>query len=198
MTDVMRKTRINDNREKMKSVFKTVIFCGKQNIVLRGHRDDDAARESKKIHNAGNFQQLLDFWLDSGDTILADRFQTSAKNATYRSKTIQNEMIGCCSKFISSSFVAEIKKAKVLSVLADEAKDVSNNEQMVLVIRFVDEDRRIREEFLKFIHCDAGTSGEVLADEILSHVRDLGLDMDNCRGQGYDGSGNMAGKAPLD
>ena len=71
---------------------------------------------------------------------------------------------------------------------------MSNREQMVLVIRFVDEEHRIREEFLKFIHCNAGTTGEALADEILSHVRDLGLDMDNCRGQGYDGSGNMAGK----
>ena len=28
----------------------------------------------------------------------------------------------------------------------------------------------------------------------MSLVRDLGLDVENCRGQGYDGSGNMAGK----
>eukprot|EP00112_Aurelia_sp_Birch-Aquarium-sp1_P013364 Seg2834.3 transcript_id=Seg2834.3/GoldUCD/mRNA.D3Y31 product="52 kDa repressor of the inhibitor of the protein kinase" protein_id=Seg2834.3/GoldUCD/D3Y31 len=194
MMDTVRKTRINNNREKMKSIFKTVIFCGKQNIAFRGHRDDASARKSKEIYNTGNFQQLLDFRVESGDRILAEHFKTAPKNATYRSKTIQNEMIDCCSKLISNSLVAEIKKAKVFSVLPDEAKDVSNHEQMVLVVRFVDEEHRIREEFLKFIHCDAGTSGEALANEILSHVRDLGLDMDNCRGQGYDGSGNIAGK----
>ena len=46
MMDTMRKTRINDNREKMKSIFKTVIFCGRQNIALRGHQDNAVARES--------------------------------------------------------------------------------------------------------------------------------------------------------
>ena len=112
MMDTMRKTRINNNREKMKSIFKTVIFCGKQNIAFRGHRDDASARESKELCNTGNFQQLLDFRIESDDRILANHFQTAPKNATYRSKTIQNEMIDCCIKLISNSLVAEIKKSK--------------------------------------------------------------------------------------
>ena len=33
-----------------------------------------------------------------------------------------------------------------------------------------------------------------MADKILHKVNSLGLDMDLCRGQGYDGAGNMAGK----
>ncbi len=80
----------------------------------------------------------------------------------------------------------------MLSVLADEGKDVSNKEQMVLAFRFVDSKREIREEFLPFLHCNAGTSGLAISDQILSAVRDL--DMENCRGQGYDGIGNIAGK----
>ena len=85
-------------------------------------------------------------------------------------------------------------------VLADEGKDVRNKEQMVLVIRFVDSRREIWEEFLRCLHCDAGTSGEAISNQILSLVcyamtsRYLGLHMENCRGQGYDGSGKMAGK----
>lgn len=62
---------------------------------------------------------------------------------------------------------------------------------MVFVIRFVDSQREIREEFLRFLHCDAGTSGQAISNLILSLVRDLGLDMENCRGQGYDGSGQF-------
>ena len=33
--------QIDENREKMKSIVKTVIFCGQNNIPLRGKRDDN-------------------------------------------------------------------------------------------------------------------------------------------------------------
>ena len=65
---------------------------------------------------------------------------------------------------------------------------------MALIIRFADEKSEIREEFLRFLHCKAGTTDEAISNEILHGVRELALDMENYRGQGYDGSGNMAGK----
>ena len=42
---------------------KTIIFCGKKNIALRGPRDDDPRNTSL----SGNFQALLEFRIDSGD-----------------------------------------------------------------------------------------------------------------------------------
>ena len=36
--------------------------------------------------------------------------------------------------------------------------------------------------------------GEGLAEEISSFIKSIGLHMEECRGQGYDGTGNMAGK----
>ena len=41
---------------------------------------------------------------------------------------------------------------------------------------------------------DSGISGEALAKVIKDSVKEIGLDMKDCRGQGYDGAGNMAGK----
>ena len=38
------------------------------------------------------------------------------------------------------------------------------------------------------------TTEENIAEAIKSELRVLGLDMRNCRGQGYDGAGNMSGK----
>ena len=38
-------------------LFKTVIFCGRNNIALRGRRDDDPSNENLQ----GNFQALLEF-----------------------------------------------------------------------------------------------------------------------------------------
>jgi hypothetical protein len=37
-------------------------------------------------------------------------------------------------------------------------------------------------------------SGEALATTIKEFLRDLNLRIDDCRGQGYDGAGNMAGR----
>ena len=65
---------------------------------------------------------------------------------------------------------------------------------MTLVLQFVDKNGSIREEFIKFILCDEGVSWAAISKLITTEIRSLGLDMQNCRGQGYDGSGNMAGK----
>jgi hypothetical protein len=43
----------------------------------------------------GNFKALLSFRVDAGDDILAHHLKTAASNATYISKTTQNEIINC-------------------------------------------------------------------------------------------------------
>ena len=63
---------------------------------------------------------------------------------------------------------------------------------MPIVLRFVDKTGHIREEFLKFIDLPKGTSGETIATAIKSALKSLGLDLGKCKGQGYDGVGNMS------
>ena len=121
-------------------------------------------------------------------------FENDARNATYRSKNIQNELIKISAELLRNEIVKEITRAKFFSIMADEAADVSVKEQLSLVIRFVDDKSNIREEFLEFIHCKDGTSGKAISDVILHQLVQLGIDIKNCRGQGYDGAGNMSGK----
>ena len=80
----------------------------------------------------------------------------------------------------------------MFALIADEGRDCRNKEQMLFVIKYTDELSEI-ECFLAFIECEKGTSGAQLADLIEATCRDLGLDMIFCRGQGYDGAGNIAG-----
>ena len=84
------------------------------------------------------------------------------------------------------------KKESFFSILADKSYDCSNQEQLSLVIRYVDSDCVIREEFPGFLHCDLGLSGETLAETVLRLI-DLGLDIRNYRGQGYDGAAVVSG-----
>ena len=46
-----------------------VLFCGRQGIALRRQFDDSQYYEDPNI-NCGNFQALLDFRIDAGDSIL--------------------------------------------------------------------------------------------------------------------------------
>ena len=70
--------------------------------------------------------------------------------------------------------------------------DTSNWEQVSIVLRYVDEDESIREDFVAFFPC-AEIKDESIANNIVQKIRDWGLDIENVRGQGYDGA-NMAGK----
>ena len=127
--------------EKMKSIVKTVIFCGQNNIPLRGKRDDNPDVSNLQ----GNFQALLEFRIDSGDVKLKEHLDNAPRNATYLSKTIQNEIIETVGNYIFSKIIAEVKQTRMFSIMADEAADVSNKENLSLVLRYVDSSKNIRE-----------------------------------------------------
>ena len=77
----------------MKCMAETVIFCGRQEISLRGHGDDWKHVKEAPDENPANFLALLQFRIQSGDTILAEHLQSAHqhRNALYTSKTIQND-----------------------------------------------------------------------------------------------------------
>ena len=186
--------QVQKNREKLAPIVGAVIFLGRQNLALRGHRDD-AKHYNEKKNNPGNMQELLKFLERFGkNTVFEDHMENAPKSATYRSKTTQDEIIAICREMITSKLSSEIKNAKYFSVLADEAADVSNVEQMPLVIRYVNTSSEICEAFMGFIQCDEGVSGEAISEKIVQGTEKLSLDMSLCHGQGYDGAGNMAGR----
>ena len=49
------------------------------------------------------------------------------------------------------------------------------------------------ERILGFLHCDLGLTGKALAETVLGGLITLGLDIRNCRGQGYDGAAAVSG-----
>lgn len=191
--DDARKARVKANRQKLNSMLEIVILCGKQNFSLRGHRDD--SQHYDDLTNSGNFQALVDYRVRGGDQVLAEHLASAPKNATYRSKTTQNDLISCCGEFILSELVNEITEAKLFSVLADEATDISNKSQLPIVIRYVKStDSKAKEAFVGFIELEERPTGRAIATAVVDLVTSLGLDMANCRGQCYDGAGNMAGR----
>lgn len=124
-----RKQQILDNRERLVPIIKNIIFHGRKNFALRGHRDDGdlyKINESDSlVTNDGNFRALLRFRIESEDTILENHLKMSGKNATYISKTSANELIQCCGKEVLDIILKRIKLAKFYCVIFDETTDVS-------------------------------------------------------------------------
>ena len=81
---------------------------------------------------------------------------------------------------ISDKIIDDLKKVKFYCILADEARDCLNKEQMLLVLRFVDSEINIREEFIRFLHCKC----KLITDAL----NELNITIEDCRGQGYDGA----------
>ena len=146
--------------------------------------------------NPGNYQALLKFRCGAGDTVLAEHLSKCAKNATYRSKTTQNDIIEILGGMITEKVVAEVNEANFFSVISDEVQDVASIEQITFVLRYVHHEGEsyvVKESFAGFKEQHREMTGEAVASTILQKLDELGLNCDNLRGQGYDGSGSMAG-----
>ena len=189
---------IAENRNKLVPIVDTIKLCSRPCIPLDfvSHRDDSQYHPQVGSYSqggVGNFVELFIYRVRGGDVVLPEHLKKCSKNATYISKTTQNELISCCGELITSKILSAVKQAKFFSVIADEAADSSNKEQMSIVLRFVDNNLDIREDFVRFIDCKEGLAGVDLASTLLKTISNLGLDIMNCRGQGYDGAGSVAG-----
>ena len=185
--------QVEKNRRFLMSVMRCIEYCGRQGISLRGHRDDEGSTNS----NQGNFRALLDLRVSSGDEDLKSHLETCAKNARYISKTSQNELIVCMKEYIQEQIINDIQNqssefgSSFYAVEADEVRDVSNVEQLGIVVRYVKENTPV-EVLLEFEQCEE-TTGAAICQKLVTCLNKLDLDPQNCRAQTYDGAGNMAG-----
>ena len=124
---------IETNQKVLESLIKIVLLCGKQGLALRGHRDDKISwTEDEDVHsNEGNFVELVRFRAET-DPVLAQHLAESKRNARYTSKTIQNELVEVIGECIRNEIIAEVKRAKFYSVIADEVTDTANKEELSL------------------------------------------------------------------
>ncbi|XP_050520334.1 52 kDa repressor of the inhibitor of the protein kinase-like [Daktulosphaira vitifoliae] len=187
-----------ENQEKLKPIIKTIILCGRQCLPLRAHRDYGTFNvEQEPECNEGNFRALLRARIDSGDKNLKQHLMTCGKNSTYISWNIQNQIIDACDEIILSKLVTKVNSAKCFAVLADETSDISSIEQFSLCVRYIeciDENNfKIVEQFLKFVPVES-TSGQNLADVLLTTLNACGININYLRGQGYDGAAAMSGR----
>jgi hypothetical protein len=121
----------------------------------------------------------------------------SRMQAHYLSWQSQNEFIKECASIVKESVLKEIKASIYYTIITDGTPDESHTEQITFVLRFVffktDEKKwEIRERFLGVEDMEK-KKGVDIANLIFDVLAREKIDLQNCRGQGYDNGSNMAG-----
>ncbi len=101
----------------------------------------------------------------------------------YTSPEIVNKILALMGNTVLRSIVSDIQSSSWFSIIANEATDISRNEQMSLSIRWTN-NYQIYEECLVWFNY-LGLLKDVL-------IR-CSLSLGQCRGQVFDGAANMSG-----
>jgi len=179
------KTTITQNREYVKCLLETFLFCARQGIAFRWHNETETST------NCGNFLKLLKI-RSNDNKVIQKYFIEKEMSFTYTSPEYQNLFLKYMANNINKTIVNDIQTNRCYSILVDETQDLSYHEQVSIYIRYVDQHFAPHEVFLGFYKTDT-TDGLTLTNLINDILNSYGLDINDMRGQCYDGAAVMRG-----
>ncbi|KAJ8358520.1 hypothetical protein SKAU_G00150450 [Synaphobranchus kaupii] len=148
------------------------------------HRSAVVAWAYFKSVNAGQKTSIA-------NAINVNRSAEKRRYGHYSSPHNQNDMIRVFGEKVKKIILEEVKDARFFAILVDETKDLSKKEQLAIIIRYV-HDGCIKERALGTWHMKE-LSAEALATFLFKEIGSMGLDIQLCVGQCYDGASVMRG-----
>lgn len=181
-----RAEQIKKNRHYIASIIEVLLLCSKQEIAFRGHDECDTSL------NRGNFREILGL-VAGHDSVVEEWLSHGPRNAKYTSPTIQNNILSIMATLVRRSICSAVQKTGYYSIMVDETKDLSKQEQLSIAVRYIDVDKiAVMERFLTFFPAKA-LNAESLTQYILDTLTLYNLDPQMIVSQGYDGASVMSG-----
>ena len=114
------------------------------------------------------------------------------KTNKYTSHEVQNELITLMATRILRSLSDKLQSSPFISIMIDETTDVTNQEQVTIVMRRIENDFEVYEEFLGLYSVSS-----IDADHLFSVIKDCMLQfnfpLSKLQGQCYGGCSTMSG-----
>ena len=167
------------NRRMFLKILSAIRYLARQGLALRGDGDEQN----------GNFLQLLKL-KGQDDPAMIDWLKRKANK--YTSHQNQNNILRIMAMNVLREVTACLQQSPFITLMMDETTDISNQEQSVIVLRWVSEDFEVNEEFLGVYNVptiDAATLTMAANDTLCR----MNLPLSKLRGQCYDGASAMSG-----
>uniref|UniRef100_A0A1X7V699 TTF-type domain-containing protein n=1 Tax=Amphimedon queenslandica TaxID=400682 RepID=A0A1X7V699_AMPQE len=180
-----RQQEIDFNRKVVHRILEIIILLSIDNLSFPGHQ------ESESICNRGNFLAIVHHQAKY-DFVIKEHLENSKKNCHYLSPEIQNEFISLLANAVVDKIVTQVEQAKYFTLLLDETSDVSREEQVSFILRYVNSFGAIVEHFIAVTSVKQ-TDHKTLTLATKETFQKYGLSLKDLRGQGYNGAANMSG-----
>lgn len=172
----------------LKRVVAVLKFLSSRALSVRGHE------KWGSLYN-GNFMGIIEL-LSEFDPLLQEHLRRcqnqSAKTVTYLSKTTYEDIIRLMGTQVLRTIVEQINKAPYFSLIVDSTPDLAHIDQLAIVARYCYKGKHY-ERFLTFVEIKEH-SAQYLFTVIKDFLKDVGLPLENIRGQSYDNAANMSGR----
>ena len=161
-------------------------FLLKQGLAFRGHD------ESTNSPNQGNFLELLKFLTEYNESINHIVLENATENHQLIAPKIQKDIVNVAALETTNAIITNLGD-ELFAIIVDEARDISNKEQMTIALRYVNKKGSIVEHFIGMVHVKDTTTLllKMTIDELFCKH---GLSISRICGQGYDGASNMQGE----
>ena len=192
--NTMAMQNVQGNEAILPHIVDAMLLSTKQQIPLRGHRDDRVQFTETPTMNEGNFITIVCLLAESNPT-LKGHLISGPENARYTSKTVQNEVIGVIPDSIRDYFRQCLEKNSHFALIADETTS-QGRKVLAVCLRLLDfiadQSNTIKREVLINM-CDLPrTTGSAIASAIRNSLHKHAIDITNCRGQAYDTTASMS------
>ena len=172
------------NRQMLVEILTNIRFLARQGLLLRG-----SWNKEYNIEIDSNFHQLILLRYENQRDLQSWLDQSTDK---YTSPKMQNEMLQVLALGILKELSSRIPSSEFYTVMADESADVSNEEQVVVCVRWIDDELFAHEDFVSLKPVAKCTS-EMIVDVIKAAIEQTKLKLSDLRGQCCDGAAVMAG-----
>lgn len=161
------------NRKMLLKILSSIRFLARQALAFRGHNNDYDGNLIQLLRLQGEENSEMREWLEK-------------KSNKYTSPEVQNDFIKLMANQVLRNISDKLQSSPYITIMIDETTDITNEEQVTIVMRRIDDDFEVYEEFLGLYvvpSIDAAHLFSIIKDYLLR----FNLPLSKLRGQCYDG-----------